>query len=61
MLFEEAYFWENTLKDWKLLLRSDKYKELIIGIRKALLYKKLIPVYGFVIIPNYLHVVWEIG
>ena len=50
MLVGEVYFWTNTVKDWKLLLRSDKYKELIINTWRVLALKELISVYGFVII-----------
>lgn len=59
MIVGEVYFWTNTVKDWKLLLRSDKYKELIIYTWRVLVLKELISVYGFVIMPNHLHVVWR--
>lgn len=56
---EEVYFWTDTIKDWKRLLGPDKYKELIIAQLKDLVDKKLIAVYGFVIMPNHLHLLWE--
>lgn len=59
MFLEEVYFWTDTVKDWKLLLKPDKYKKLIIDTWKELADKKLILIYGFVIMPNHLHVVWE--
>ena len=55
----EIYFWTNTIKDWKQLLKPDKYKQLIIDTLCSLVEKKLIKVFGFVIMPNHLHLIWE--
>ena len=55
----EVYFWNDTIKDWKHLLKQDKYKEVIIDILKELVTKNKIIVYGFVIMPNHLHLLWE--
>ena len=49
--FNEVYFWTNTIKDWKHLLKQEKYKTIIIQSLAALVHKKLIIVYGFVIMP----------
>ena len=59
MEFDEVYFWTDTIKDWKRLLKPDKYKEIIISSWQELADRKMISVYGFVIMPNHLHVVWE--
>jgi putative transposase len=56
----EVYFWSNTVKDWKHLLKQEKYKQLIINCLKELVDKKLIAVYAFVIMPNHIHLVWEL-
>ena len=56
----EVYYWTNTIKDWKHLLKQDKYKLLIINTLKELVDKKLIAVYAFVIMPNHIHLVWEL-
>ena len=55
----EVYFWNDTIKDWKHLLKQDKYKEVILDILKDLADKKKIIIYGFVIMPNHLHLLWE--
>ena len=55
----EVYFWTDTVKDWKQLLKQDKYKQVIVDILKELVEKKKILVYGFVIMPNHLHLLWE--
>ena len=56
----EVYFWSNTIKDWKHLLKQDKYKQLIINSLNELVDKKLIAVYAFVVMPNHIHLVWEL-
>ena len=59
MEFDNVYFWTDTIKDWKRLLKPDKYKGIIISSWQELTDRKMILVYGFVIMPNHLHVVWE--
>ncbi len=59
MELNEVYFWTSTIKDWKHLLKPDKYKSLIIKILKDLLSRKLIILYGYVIMPNHVHFLWE--
>ena len=60
MSLGEVYFWISTIKDWNHLLNQDKYKTLIIDCLKELTAKQLIKVYAFVIIPNHIHLVWEL-
>lgn len=59
MEFDKVYFWTSTIKDWKHLLRQDKYKELIISSWQELIRRGQIIIYAFVIMPNHLHVVWK--
>lgn len=61
MELDLVYFWTDTIKDHKHLLNPDKYKSVIISSWKELVYRKLIVVYGFVIMPNHLHVIWELN
>ena len=60
MSIGEVYFWTSTIKDWKHLLNQDKYKTLIIDCLKELVDKQLIKVYAYVIMPNHIHLVWEL-
>jgi putative transposase len=60
MNLNEVYFWNNTIKDWKPLLKKEKYKELIIEQLLWLKQRNKIVVYGFVIMPNHLHLLWEL-
>jgi len=59
MLLEEVYFWTDTVKDWKNIFSIDKYKIVIIDTLRELVNRKKIIVYAFVIMPNHLHLVWQ--
>lgn len=53
-------FFTATILEWKPLLTEDIYKDIII---KSLLFLKnegSIVVYGFVIMPNHIHLIWQI-
>ena len=56
----EVYFWTSTVKDWKHLLEPDKYKQIISDNLQMLVDRGLIKVYGFVIMPNHIHIIWEL-
>ena len=60
MMLNEVYFWTDTIKDWNHLLASDKFKNIILQSWKFLVEKKKIKIYGFAIMPNHLHVIWEL-
>lgn len=59
MLLGEVYFWTDTIKDWRTLMDNDTYKNIIIECWRELVIRKKILIYGFVIMPNHLHVLWE--
>ena len=59
MFLNEVYFWTDTIKDWKTLLVHDKCKEIITDSWRTLTQRRKVAVYGFVIMPNHLHVIWE--
>jgi REP element-mobilizing transposase RayT len=56
----KMYFYTSTIVEWKLLLKPVKYKEIIINSLKHLVNQKKIAVYGFVIMPNHIHLIWEL-
>lgn len=60
MELNQVYFWTDTIKDWKHLLKQDQYKQIIIDTLTDLSQKGLIVVYAFVIMPNHIHVIWEL-
>jgi putative transposase len=57
----EIYFWTNTIKDWKHLLKPEKYKDLILSTLEKMVLKELISVYAFVIMPNHIHLIWKLN
>lgn len=59
MSLHEVYFWTDTIKSWCYLLEDNYYKQLVINSWKELVHRKKIAIYGFVIMPNHLHVLWE--
>lgn len=59
MSLDNVYFWTKTIKDWKSLLKKDKYKKSVVDTLRELTERKFIIVYGFVIMPNHLHLTWE--
>ncbi len=59
MLLNEVYFWTDTIKDWKHLLKTDTYKLIILDSWRYLVKLKKVKIYAFVIMPNHLHIVWE--
>jgi REP element-mobilizing transposase RayT len=61
MEFGEPYFWTNTIYQWKHLLKDDSFKDIIISSLQFLSNKKLIEVYGFVIMPNHIHLLWQLN
>ena len=59
MYLNEVYFWTSTIYQWKHLLKPDKYKQVIIDCLINLTERNIIKVYGFVIMPNHIHLLWE--
>lgn len=55
----EVYFWTITIKDWIPLLNDDEYKAVITESLLWLVQKKLVRIYGYVIMPNHIHLLWE--
>jgi putative transposase len=58
--YTDLYFTTATIKDWKHLLRPDKYKKMITESLDYLVQEQLVQVYAFVIMPNHIHLVWQI-
>ena len=55
----EIYFWTATINKWQRLLQSDAYKEVIISSLEYLSNTGKIDVFGFVIMPNHIHLIWR--
>lgn len=55
----EVYFWTVTIKDWIPLLINEAYKNVIMDSLLWLSQKNLVRIYGYVIMPNHIHLLWE--
>ncbi|HEY8999944.1 MAG TPA: transposase [Mucilaginibacter sp.] len=45
--------------NWSHLLQSEKYKLIVLNSLIHLVEKEKIKVYGFVIMPNHIHLIWQ--
>ena len=59
MIIEYPQFFTATILEWKKLLAPDKYKDIIMDSLRFLVANKRIKLYGFVIMPNHLHLIWQ--
>ena len=59
MEYNEVYFWTATISKWRNLLLEDDFKQIIINSLVYLSDSKKLAVYGFVIMPNHVHIIWE--
>jgi REP element-mobilizing transposase RayT len=55
-----VYFFTATNLNWIHLLEEDEHKNIIINSLKFLCEQKRIKVLGFVIMPNHIHLIWQI-
>jgi putative transposase len=55
-----AQFFTATILEWKHLLKPDTFKDIIINSLLFLKNEKSIVVYGLVIMPNHIHLIWQI-
>ena len=55
----EVYFWTITINKWQQLLKSDENKMIVIESLQWLIKKALVKIYGYVIMPNHIHLMWE--
>ncbi len=53
-------FFTATILEWKHLLKDDVFKDIIIKSLQFLKKEKSIVVYAFVIMPNHIHLIWQI-
>ena len=53
-------FFTATIFKWKQLLKDDAFKDIIISSLKFLHKEGCIVIYGFVVMPNHIHIIWQI-
>jgi putative transposase len=52
-------FFTATILNWNKLLKPEKYKFIIIESLQYLVNEKRVIIYGYVIMDNHIHIVWE--
>lgn len=55
----QSYFYTDTIYEHKHLLSDDEMKMVVINSWKYLVENKKIKIYAFVIMPNHIHLIWE--
>ncbi|WP_295790911.1 transposase [Mucilaginibacter sp.] len=53
-------FFTATILEWKPLLKADEFKNIIVDSLLFLKKEKSIEIYSFVIMPNHIHLIWQI-
>ena len=53
-------FFTATILEWKHLLKEDEFKDIIIKSLQFLINEKSVVIYAFVIMPNHIHLIWQI-
>ena len=59
MIIEHPKFFTATILEWKRLLDQSKYKDIIMESLKFLVNNNRIILNGFVIMPNHIHLIWQ--
>lgn len=57
---QNQYFTTCTILDWNHLLANDQFKDIIIDSFRYFTKEGSVAIYAFVIMPNHMHMVWEI-
>jgi putative transposase len=52
-------FFTATNLEWKNLLQTDKYKDIVIEDMRFIVKDKRVIIYGFVIMHNHMHIIWQ--
>jgi REP element-mobilizing transposase RayT len=59
IITEYPQFFTATNLEWKVALEKDEYKDVIIRSLRFLVEDERVIVYAFVIMPNHIHIVWQ--
>ena len=54
-------FFTATILEWKHLLDNDRYKQIIVDSMRFLVEQGRVKIYSFVIMPNHMHVIWQVN
>ena len=59
IITEYPQFFTATNLEWKKLLSSDKYKDIIVKSLRFLAEDKRVKIFSFVIMENHIHLIWQ--
>jgi len=59
IITEYPHFFTATNLEWKDLLKPNKYKDIVTESLRFLVDTKRIILYGFVIMDNHVHLIWQ--
>ena len=59
MDLESTYFYTATILNWQSLLKQDAHKAIVTDSLAFLIANNKVVVYGFVIMPNHIHLIWR--
>ncbi len=59
MSYHDCYFYTQTIGNFSYLLQDDELKLIVIDSLQYLVKQQLIEVYGYVIMPNHIHLIWS--
>jgi putative transposase len=54
-------FFTATILNWKLLLKYDTYKLIVVNSLSFLAQEKRVKIYAYVIMPNHIHLIWQVN
>lgn len=60
MQFNQLYFYTSTIHQWKPLISDFHFENIILDSLSYLYKTGCIKVYGFVIMPNHIHLIWQL-
>lgn len=55
-----AQFFTATILEWRPLLRTEAFKEIVIDSLRFLVREGRVKIYAFVIMPNHIHLIWQV-
>ena len=58
MELHDVYFYTDTIAGFKHLLHDDNIKLIVIQSLQYLVIRQLVKVFGYVIMPNHIHLIW---
>jgi|SRR6478735_387303 len=56
---DTIYYHTATINGWKHLMKEDQYKDIVISSFQHLVKNEFIRLYGYVIMPNHIHMIAE--